>query len=276
MKFPLLVRGLAIVLSAFVAACDSPMMDLGEQATLYAAIDERRQPIEPRERFSFEDERIYLSLTIPPETAGPEQRDFHLEILDGEGAIVSANGALLTRARPDWRVLFPYQINREIDAPGLWTAHFYVDGRHLESMRFPVTVTPDAPLPESDRPAIPANCCRTPGPTTFQAFFAEGVNEETRRLTGRRESFSFSDGKMYLYVRIPNIALTAHELRYVFFDGAGKQVWSYENAFTPTGRSWVAWVYRDFSRGSDAAGLWTVDIYLDGALLGSVTVPVEA
>jgi hypothetical protein len=35
-------------------------------------------------------------------------------------------------------------------------------------------------------------------------------------------------------------------------------------------------VYRDFSRGSDTPGLWTVDIYLDGALLGSVTVPVDA
>jgi hypothetical protein len=269
-----LIRSAFGVLSAFLVACDTPLLDLGEEISLSASVDERRRPLEIRDGFSLEDERIYVHVTIPPETAGPEQRDFHFEYFDGEGRIVSANGTQVTRTRPDWLVISSYRINPEIDAPGLWSLDVYVDGRHLERTSFPVTRTADEPRPPAS-PGRPRDCCKAPGPMAVQVYLSTGADPETFLLTGRRERFRLGDGKLNVYLRFTNIPDGTHDVRYDFYDGTGKPLWSYETSFRSRGRGRVAWSWRDFVPSTDVPGLWTVDIRLDGALIGSVPVPVD-
>ena len=93
-------------------------------------------------------------------------------------------------------------------------------------------------------------------------------------LRGRRDRFRLADGKMYAYVRMNNIPNGAHELRYVFYQGDGSLLWSHVHSFEATGRRWLAWVWKELLPGQ-APGLWTVDIHLDGELIGSVRVPVD-
>ena len=181
-----------ICLIALAVGCDSPLLDLGEEVTLSASVDENRQPLEIRERFSLEDDSIYVQVSIPPETAGPEQRDFHFEFFDGEGQIVGSNGAIVTRTRDDWTVRSRYRINPEIDAPGNWSMDVYIDDRHVERVSFPVTATADAPLPDTPpSPGRSAGCCRGPGSFAYQVFLMTGVDEDKNLLTGRRDSFRF-------------------------------------------------------------------------------------
>jgi hypothetical protein len=264
-----------VVLSACFAACDTPLLDLGEEITLSASIDERRRPLEIRDRFSFEDERIYVHIAIPPETAGPERRDFHFEYFDGEGRIVSANGGLVTRQRPDWLVTSSYRINPEIDAPGIWNLDVYLDGRHLERTSFPVTTTADEPRPAQPAAGRPRDCCKAPGPMAVQVYLSTGADQETSLLTGRRERFRLGDGKLNVYLRFTNIPVGNHELRYDFYDGNGRPIWSYEYALQSRSRGRLAWSWRDFAPSTDKPGLWTVDIRLNGAPIGSVPVPVD-
>jgi len=264
-----------LVLAVCVAGCDSPLMNLGEEITLSAAIDEAGKPVEIRERFSLEDDRIYVHLAIPPQAAGSEQRDFLFEILDGNGNILSSRGSAMTRTRADWLVRSSYWINPELDAPGFWSVNVYVDGQHLESRHFPVTETPESPQPDAaGLTATAGNCCETLGTTTLQVFLGTGIDEEKMTLTGRREGFRFSDGKMHVFLRLRHIPDGPHKLLYHFYDGAGKPVGMFEYAFTSANRNWNAWASRELARGN-APGLWTVDIHLDGHLLGSVRVPVE-
>lgn len=266
----------AICSIALAAGCDSPLLDLGEEVVLSAAVDENQQPLDIRNRFSLEDESIYVNVEIPPETAGPEQRDFHFEYFDGAGQIVGAHGGMVTRTRADWRVRSRYRINREIDAPGNWNIDVYVDGRHIERLSFPVTATADAPLPEAPASAgRSTGCCRGPGSPAYQVFFSAGVDEESNLLRARRDSFRLADGKMYVYVRLTNIPNGSHQLRYTFYEGDGSLLWRYEYSFESTSRRWLGWVWRELSP-SNTPGLWTIDIHLDGELIGSVQVPVDA
>ena len=251
-------------------------MDLGEEITLSSAVDETGKPTEIRERFSLEDDRIYIQVAIPPRAAGPEQRHFLFEIVDGGGNIVSSRGAAQTRTRADWLVRSAYWINPELDAPGFWSVNVYVDGEHLKSRRFPVTVTPDSPPPEAAGLANAAdNCCGTPGTTSLQVFLGTGIDEEKMTLTGRRESFRLSDGRMYVFVRLRHLPEGPHKLLYHFYDGAGKPTGLFDYSFTSPNRNWNAYAYQELARASNATGMWTVDIHLDGRLFGSVRVPVE-
>ena len=267
----------AVFCSAVLASgCDSPRLDLGEQVTLSSSVDENRRAVDVRDRFSLEDESIYVNVAIPPETAGPAQRDFHFEYFDGEGRIVGASGTIIARTRADWYVRSRYRINPEIDAPGLWNLDVYVDGRHLERVVFPVTATANAPLPDPPASAgWSSGCCKGPGSPVYQVFFASGVDEETHLLRGLRDRFRIADGKLFVYVRMNNITDGAHELRYTFYQGDGSRLWSYEHSFEATGRRRLAWVWKELSP-SQVPGLWTVDIHLDGELIGSVRVPVDA
>jgi hypothetical protein len=275
--YRLAFRAVSVICTiALAAGCDSPLLDLGEEVVLSASADANQQPVETRDRFSLEDEWINVHVLIPAETAGPEQRDFHWEYFDGEGRIVSANGAVMTRAQAYWSVRSRYRINPEIDAPGLWNVDVYIDGRHAERVSFPVTATANAPLPETPASAGRSpGCCKNPGSPAYQVFFSTGVDEEPNLLRGLRDGFRLGDGRMYVYVRMTNIPNGAHELKYTFYEGDGLLHWRYEHKFESTSRRWMAWVWRDLSP-ANAPGLWTVDIHLDGELIGSVRVPVDA
>lgn len=254
------------------SACETEFASLEHSITLSAAIDERRRPVELRDRFSLEDEHVFVHVSIPPESAGPETRDFHYELFDGEGSIISAAGTAVTRLRPDWLVVSSYRINPEIDAPGIWALNVYVDGRRIDVVRFPVTATASEPLPEE----LPVNeCCVTPSTRqlTSQVFVSTGVDEEKLLLRGRRERFKRSDGRMYVYLRLTNVPDGDHALRYDFYDGQGQPLWRHEQTFTSTSRWRAAWVWRELRSG--AAGIWVVDVYFDGDFLGSVEVPVD-
>lgn len=270
-------RSIALgAVASFTVACNAPLMDLGEEITLSASITELGRPLETRNRFSLEDDRIYVHVAIPAETAGPERRDFHFEYRDGEGRIVNANGGLVTRPRAEWRVGSSYRINPEIDAPGLWSLDVYVDGRHLERLRFPVTAGPGAPLPDGSAvPSLSADCCEAPGALAFEVYLSTGADDESARLVGRRERFRLSDEKLNVYLRFANIPNGTYRLRYDFYDGNGKPLWRYEYSMESASRGRVAWAWRNFVAAQDTPGLWTVDIHMNDMLLGSVQVPVD-
>src|SRR5690606_15453652 len=111
---------------------------------------------------------------------------------------------------------------------------------------------------------------------TQQVFLSTGVDEETLLLRGRRESFRLSDERVYVYLRLNNVPVGEHEIRYDYYSGAGELLGHYDHTFKVENRSWIAWSWWDFRPNQDAPDVWTIDIRFDGNLIGSVEVLVEA
>jgi hypothetical protein len=262
---------LLAALVALAVSCERPPLNFEHEITLAAAVDAGQRPTEVREHFSLEDEKIYINLVVE-NTVGPVASDYHVEYFDGAGNIVYVAGRAIAPTGPDWRVAPPYLVNPEIDVPGLWFADIYLDRRFVDRVHFPVTATADEVPLEIDPP--PFRCCPLPGEMTAQVFFSSDVNE-ANRLVGRRDHFTFADDKMYVYLRLNNIASGDHVLRYEFFDGQNVKQFEHEQPFTVQFRDWIAWAWKNIEAGKDAAGLWTVIIHFDDTLLGSFEVLVE-
>lgn len=260
------------LLASLAAGCERPPLNFDHKIGLAAAVDDAQRPTEPREHFSLEDEKIYVDLVVE-NTIGPVASDYHIEYFDGAGNIVYVAGRAIAPSGPAWRVAPSYLVNPEIDVPGLWFADVYLDRRFVDRVHFPVTATADEVPPITVPP--PLRCCPTPGEMTAQVFFAAAVTE-ANRLVDRRDRFTLADDKMYVYLRLNNIAAGDHVLRYEFFDGRNEEQFEHEQAFTVEFRDWIAWAWKNIEAGKDAPGLWTVVIHFDDRLLGSFEILVEA
>jgi hypothetical protein len=133
-----------VTLGIVAAAGCVPSFDFDHELVLTTRVDDRQSPLNVRDSFSFEDERIFVFLRVR-DTRGPPHGAYHFEFFDGDGSIVGSFGREFAPLGAAWQVAMPYRLNPEIDEPGRWRVDVFIEGRHVDTLRFPVTRTPLPP-----------------------------------------------------------------------------------------------------------------------------------
>lgn len=137
------IAGIVTLGIAAATGC-APSFDFDHELVLTTRVDDRQRPLNVRDSFSFEDERIYVFFRVH-NTRGPPHGEYHFEFFDGDGKIVATLGMEFTPIGDGWQVAVPYRLNPEIDEPGRWRVNVFVEGQYVATARFPVTRTPLPP-----------------------------------------------------------------------------------------------------------------------------------
>ena len=124
-----ILAGAALLLSA----CAHAPLEFDHEVTLTSGVTFDFKPVDARERFSLDEQRLYVHLRMF--NAEQREQDFHVEVLDGRGDLVYTGGQVFTPNQRTWNVWAWHIIDPVTNAPGRWRILVYLDGDLIDTLR---------------------------------------------------------------------------------------------------------------------------------------------
>jgi len=122
--------------ATLLCACIPSPAEQSHRIVITSGVDGQNRPLDNRERFSFDDSRIYVYVQLLNITT--EEHDFHVEAFDGNDERVWVSGQRFTPTDRSWNIWSWHRFDPVLEAPGTWTIEIYLDGMYLDSVRIPV------------------------------------------------------------------------------------------------------------------------------------------